>query len=120
MKTQLTRREVLQSLAAGMAIAALPRTGFAADAAIAPAPGIRHSVCKWCYRDIPLAEMAAVVKSFGMESIELLNPEEWPVVRAAGLTCAMANGTTNIREGFNRLENHAGYVPSMIERIRQC
>ena len=31
MKTKLTRREVLQSLAAGFALAALPRTGAAAE-----------------------------------------------------------------------------------------
>lgn len=37
-----------------------------------------------------------------------------------GLTCAMANGTTTIPNGFNRLENHAAMVPSMIERIREC
>ncbi len=56
----------------------------------------------------------------GIESVELLNPDEWPVVRAHGLTCAMANGTTTIPKGFNRLENHAQYVPSMIERIKAC
>jgi hydroxypyruvate isomerase len=119
MKTKLTRREVLQSLAAGMALAALPRSGFAAEAA-ATAGGFRHSVCKWCYRDIPLAEFAAAVKEFGIESVELLNPADWPVVRAAGLTCAMANGTTTIPKGFNRIEHHAGYVTSMIARIKEC
>jgi hydroxypyruvate isomerase len=118
MKTILTRREVLQSLAAGLAVSALPRTGLAADAV--PAGGFRHSVCKWCYRDIPLAEFAAAVKQFGIESVELLNPADWPVVQQLGLTCAMANGTTTIPKGFNRLEHHAGYVPSMIERIKQC
>jgi hydroxypyruvate isomerase len=119
MNTQLTRREVLQSLAAGLALASLPRTGFAADA-VPTTAGFRHSVCKWCFRDIPLAEFAAAVKEIGIESVELLNPADWPVVRAAGLTCALANGTTTIPKGFNRLENHAAYVPSMIERINQC
>ena len=120
MKTQLTRREVIQSLAAGFALAALPRTGSAAEAPSAGTGGFRHSVCKWCYRDIPLAEFAAAVKEFGLESVELLNPADWPVVQKLGLTCAMANGTTTIPKGFNRLEHHAGYVASMTERIRQC
>ncbi|HQY06834.1 MAG TPA: TIM barrel protein, partial [Lacunisphaera sp.] len=71
-------------------------------------------------RDIPLAEFAAAVKGFGLESVELLNPEEWPVVQQLGLTCAMANGTTTITKGMNRLEHHAVYVPSMIERIKLC
>ena len=119
MNTSLTRREVLQTLLAGAALASLPRTGFGAEAAPA-AGGFHHSVCKWCFKDIPLAEFAAAVKEFGIESVELLNPDEWPVVRQVGLTCALANGTTTIQKGFNRIENHAAYVPSMIERIKQC
>ena len=119
MKTKLTRREVIQSLAAGMALASLPRPSFAAEAS-APSGGIRHSVCKWCYRDIPLAEMAAAVKEFGVESIELLNPADWPVLKQHGLTCAMANGTTTIPKGFNRLEHHDAYVESMLVRIKEC
>jgi hydroxypyruvate isomerase len=121
MKTQLTRREVLQSLAAGFALAALPRNGAAAEPTAAGGPGgFRHSVCKWCFKDIPLAEFAAAVKEFGIESVELLNPADWPVVQKLGLTCAMANGTTTIPKGMNRLEHHAAYVPSMIERIKAC
>src|SRR3954471_19993526 len=121
MNPHLTRREVIQSLAAGFALASLPRPGFAAESSAAGASsGFHHSVCKWCYKDIPLADMAAAVKEFGIESIELLNPEDWPVLKQHGLTCAMANGTTTIPKGFNRLENHAAYVPSMIERIKQC
>jgi hydroxypyruvate isomerase len=77
-------------------------------------------VCKWCFPGIPLAEFAAAVKEFGLESVELLNPADWPVVQKLGLTCAMANGTTTIPKGFNRLEHHAGYVASMTERIKQC
>jgi hydroxypyruvate isomerase len=118
MSPSFTRREVLQSLLAGAALASLPRSGFAAEAN--GSSGFHHSVCKWCYKDIPLADMAAAVKEFGIESIELLNPEDWPVLKQHGLTCAMANGTTTIPKGFNRLENHAAYVPSMIERIKQC
>ncbi|MBP7482004.1 MAG: TIM barrel protein [Lacunisphaera sp.] len=120
MNTKLTRREALQSLAAGLALSALPRSGSAAETPAASGGSFHHSVCKWCYRDIPLAEFAAAVKGFGLESVELLNPEEWPVVQQLGLTCAMANGTTTITKGMNRLEHHAVYVPSMIERIKLC
>jgi len=84
-------------------------------------PGkIRHSVCRWCYQDIPLADLARAARALGLESIELLDPADWPVVQAHGLTCAIANGTTTIAEGFNRLEHHPRFVPSMIERIAAC
>lgn len=126
----ITRREALATLA-GAALAAVPLVR-AASAPASPTPmssapaanqspgRIRHSACKWCYPGIPLATLAAAARDLGLESIELLDPAEWPVVRRAGLVCAMANGTTTITEGFNRLEHHGKYVPSMIERIKAC
>ena len=126
----VTRREALLTLA-GAAIAAGPlvRAATAPDsrpsmpsapAANLPPGRLRHSVCKWCYPGIPLATLAAAAPDLGLESIELLDPPEWPVVRRAGLVCAMANGTTTIPDGFNRLEHHGKHVPSMIERIKAC
>lgn len=127
MNSGITRREAVVSLAGLAAAATLPRLAQAADPAPAPATtptpmtlspgGFRHSVCRWCYGKIPLEELARAAKDIGLDSVELLGPEEWPVVQRHGLTCAMANGTTTIPRGFNRLENHAAYVPSMIERI---
>ena len=81
---------------------------------------IRHSVCKWCYSKIPLDDFAKAAKEIGLESVELLDPKDWPTVQKYGLTCALANGTTTIPSGFNRVEHHAKYVPSMIERINAC
>ncbi|HWA11293.1 MAG TPA: TIM barrel protein [Opitutaceae bacterium] len=86
----------------------------------APSGSLRHSVCKWCYPDIPLEVLAQAARGLGLDSIELLDPVDWPVLKKYGLTCAMANGTTTIAKGFNRLEHHAAYVPSMVERIGVC
>ena len=80
----------------------------------------RHSVCKWCYPSLPLESLARAAREMGVDSVELLDPAEWPVVQRLGLTCAMANGTTTITHGFNRREHHAQYVPTMIDRIRAC
>lgn len=121
----LSRREAITTLASAVAIAALPRAG-AADAKTPPVPmttasgQIHHSVCKWCYQDIPLETLAQAAKGMGLESVELLDPADWPLLKKYGLTCAMANGTTTIPAGFNRIENHAKHVPSMIERIKAC
>jgi len=121
----LTRREALSTLAGAAALAAIPRTR-ATDPKPLPTPvpttpaQFHHSVCKWCYKDIPLETLAQAARGIGLESIELLDPADWPVVKKHGLTCAMANGTTTIPNGFNRIENHAKYVPSMIERIKAC
>lgn len=122
MTPNLSRRTALKTIVGGLALASLPRHALAETSAMPPATttGFQHSVCRWCYRDIPLADLAAAAKAMGIASVELLHPEEWPVVRAAGLTCAMAHGTTTIAKGLNRLEHHPAYVPSMRERIRQC
>lgn len=85
-----------------------------------PPTSFRQSVCRWCYPTIPLPELATAARDLGLGSVELLDPADWPVVQQAGLTCAVANGTTTITEGFNRLEHHARFVPSMIERIQAC
>lgn len=71
-----------------------------------------HSVCRWCYEHIPLDEFCREVKAMGYESVELTGPEEWPVLREYGLTCAIATfpvgndriGT--IEKAFNRTEHH--------------
>jgi len=68
---------------------------------------VNHSVCKWCYR-MPLEELAEAAQEIGMQSIELLEPEEWDVVEKYGLTCAISNGANlGIPNGFNNPKNHA-------------
>ena len=123
----ISRRDALKAMAGTAALAALPLARSeeakplpAATAAAGPGGSLRHSVCRWCYKDIPLDDLAREAKRIGLESVELLEPPEWPVVRRHGLTCAMAMGTTRIPEGLNRVEHHAVMVPGMIERIGAC
>ena len=105
MPLPITRRNALRSFAGAAALATLTRTASAAEvkaAAAAPsAPAvpptlspIRHSVCKWCFNKIPLEDFAKAAKEIGLESVELLDPKDWPTIQKYGLTCALANGTT--------------------------
>ena len=125
----VTRREAVRSLAgAALAAAALPiharepsgETRAPAAGAPPGAAAFRQSVCRWCYSKMPLEQLATAAREIGLESVELLEPDEWPVVQRLGLTCAMANGVTTIPKGLNRLEHHAHYVPGMVERIAAC
>jgi len=123
MSNPLSRREALELMAGSALVLAAPLAGSAAQENDPPRMNhsrYHHSVCRWCYAGIPLEKLALDAKSLGIQSVELLEPAEWPVVQRAGLTCALANGTTRIGEGFNRTENHARFVPSMKERIAQC
>jgi len=63
---------------------------------------IKHSACRWCYKDIPLEELADRSKDIGIQSIELLNPDEWDIMHSRGMQCAISNGSNlGITKGFN-------------------
>jgi hydroxypyruvate isomerase len=79
-----------------------------------------HSVSHWCFPEIPLPDLARAAREIGIDSIELLEPADWPVVTAHGLICGMARGPGSIAEGFNRREHHATLVPAFLARIREC
>jgi len=79
---------------------------------------IRHSVSQWCFPGLPLSELAQAAGRMGIESIELLEPPDWPVVRQLGLVCALGRGPDTIADSFNRRENHAQLVPAFRDRLR--
>ncbi|MGB3777237.1 MAG: TIM barrel protein [Tunicatimonas sp.] len=74
---------------------------------------INHSVCKWCFNDIPLDKFCADVKKMGISSVELLGPDEWPTLKKYGLTCALASYWEDgfgIEKCWNRPEHHDALV----------
>jgi len=102
---QWNRRTAIAALGAGaFSVATIGQ--LEADETSAIKGRIKQSVCKWCYSPkLPLEKLAAEVKKIGYQSIELLVPQEFPVVKAAGLTCAILGGAS-IPDGLNRKENH--------------
>lgn len=82
---------------------------------------VKHSVCKWCYSDIPLDEFCMAVRDLGMHSVELVGPDEWPTLKKYGLTCAMPWGAgKGIVEGFNNPDLHDELLASYEEVIPQA
>src|SRR6184192_96203 len=112
MKTKISRRSALSKMSAGAAaVAAAPGLAERLTAADSAAGGalkgrINHSVCKWCYPNVELEDLCVAGKGMGLQSIELLGPEDWPTLLKHGLTCAMASGVDGITYGFNRLDHH--------------
>jgi hydroxypyruvate isomerase len=104
----LTRRSALATMAG--AAGTLLAGGAAQPSAAAVGSGegqgrLKQSVCKWCYRSQSVDELARNAAAMGIRSVELLGPDDWPVVKKHGLICAMANGPGGIEEGWNRIEN---------------
>jgi len=112
MKTKISRRSALSKMAAvSAAVSTAPglsaRVTAADSAAGAALKGrINHSVCKWCYPNVELEDLCVAGKAMGLQSIELLEPKDWPTLLKHGLTCAMASGVDGITYGFNRLDHH--------------
>jgi hydroxypyruvate isomerase len=122
--TPISRRSALKYSAGAAAFAAasasLHHRLSAADEALAAAGprkgNINHSVCKWCYPKISLDELCVAGKKMGLQSIELLNPEDFPTLKKHDLTCAMVSFPTGktpdgtkvgtIPKAFNRIEHH--------------
>ena len=129
MRTPITRRTALRSLAGAAAFATAARASAAtAGPASAPAAGsLRQSVCKWCFPKIPLDEFCAQAKGMGLESVELLAPEDFATLKKHGLFCAMVSNPTGktpqgvtvgaIRKAFNRVEHHDTLVEIYEKRI---
>ena len=92
---------------------ALSTAGVACAAAVqqrpAPPGRLKQSVSRWPYGRIPLPEFAKACAQMGLAGIDLLQPEEWAVVRDAGLVPTMGYPTKRndlIATGFNDRANH--------------
>src|SRR6185369_7893545 len=109
-----SRREFLAVGAIGLGAAVLPSRSFGSRF---PVPGshfaagrLKQSVCRWTYGKLALPDLAKAAKGIGLAGIDLLQPDEWDVVRDAGLVCSMGYPTDRkdfLSTGFNDRANHA-------------
>ncbi len=114
---KMSRRTALKTVVAGsaaMAVSGLSSEAFASGLSAPALKGnIRHSVSRWCYGKYSLEELSVACKEMGIEAIELLNPDEWPVVQKHGLTVGMCQGAgKGIDNGFNDPSIHDELVKS--------
>ena len=81
---------------------------------------IKQSASRWCYGKIPLPDLCRSAKQIGLAAIDLLQPEDWPVVRDNGLVCSMGYPTKRndfIATGFNDRANHAMLLRELEQTI---
>src|SRR6188474_115634 len=112
------RRHFLSS-AAGLSAAALPLNNATAaenDYYVAKNGRIRHSVIHWCFNPMPVEELAAGAAKMGIQSVELVGPEHWPMLKKHGLTCAIA-GSHGFAKGFAHTEEHDECIASLKKSI---
>lgn len=117
---KITRRTAIKTALAGGIFFTAGSLSGCADKKVPEVPqeeplkgNIRHSVSKWCFGNYPLDEFCEICKSIGIQSVELLDPQDWPIVQKHGLTVAMAQGAgLGIDRGFNDPKLHDELVAS--------
>ncbi|AGP80370.1 Twin-arginine translocation pathway signal [Alteromonas mediterranea MED64] len=132
----ITRRKLLQSMAmtgAGIAGTGLAAAGLAtAMPAIASTNGtkgsntmntplkgnVNHSVSRWTYGDLSIEELCQTVKQLGFGAIDLVGPEDWPVLKQYGIDSSMCNGAEiSLEDGFIHSELHDELEARYIKHI---
>ncbi|MFH6984733.1 hydroxypyruvate isomerase family protein [Marinoscillum luteum] len=105
---KISRKKALKNMAGLSALGFIGFPEFGHSQSIKEMKGkINHSVCRWPYGKNTLEELCEAAKEIGISSIELLNPDEWPIVQKYGLTCAMANCVPlSLTDGFNDPKLH--------------
>lgn len=106
----ITRREMLGSLAVASIAAATPSLGsFARQGGkrVVKNGRLKQSASRWCYRQIALPDFCRAVADMGLTAIDLLEEKDWPVLKEYGLICSMGyGGGGSIPDALNVKANH--------------
>jgi hydroxypyruvate isomerase len=119
----ITRRDVLvRSGEAALGSLVASRTLTAQTAGRVVRNGrLKQSVCRWPYRRMPIRDFCRAVSGLGLTAIDLLMPDEWPVVREFGLVCSMGSGLGGtIADGLNDPANHEAIVGGLTKGIPEA
>ena len=117
----MDRREVLGILGAatfGSHAEAWARRSTALKSSVVSR--LKQSASRWCYGKIPLPDLCRSAKQIGLSAIDLLQPEDWPVVQEHGLVCSMGYPTKRndfLATGFNDRANHAMLLRELEQTI---
>jgi hydroxypyruvate isomerase len=103
----LTRRDAMKYALSGIGGAALLERVARSSQVQSPKGRLKQAVARWCYKDMPLEDLARAAVAMGIVGVDLVGPEDWPVLKKYGLTCSMTTGAGTIPDGLNRKENHA-------------
>jgi hydroxypyruvate isomerase len=127
MANQPSRRNAIKNIFASGAAIGTAGMLSSLEAAAAPVTkrkklkangAINHSVCRWCYSDIPLDQLCVAVKKIGFAAIDLVGPADWPVLKEHGIYSSMCNGAEiSLTKGWNHTEYHPTLIKTYTEHI---
>ncbi|WP_281638380.1 hydroxypyruvate isomerase family protein [Flavobacterium marginilacus] len=79
---------------------------------------INHSVARWCFKDFDIETLCVEAKKIGITGIDLVGPQDWPILKKHNLTSTMCNGAElNLVDGFNDPKFHEQLIKNYTEMI---
>jgi len=79
---------------------------------------IHHSACHWCYEDIPMEELLQHFNSLGIKAMDLVGPEEWPLLKKYNIHASMCWGAElGLTDGWCDPKFHAQLIKNYSEMI---
>ena len=119
----LSRREMLRcagtAMAAGSILATRGRAGESAKT-VATKGRLNQSIAYWCFAEYwDLEKTCRIARDLGCQSVELVEPEHWPLLKKHGLVCALANSHW-FDKGMNNPKHHAMCLVKMRGAIDAC
>ena len=67
-----------------------------------------------------LEECCKMAADLGIKGFDLIGPQDWPTLKKYGLLPTMVPAGTSIKDGINRVENHATMLPLTREAIEKA
>ena len=79
---------------------------------------INHSVCYWCYDSIPLDTFLGHLTELGIGAIDLVGPEDWPLLKKHNIHASMCWGAElGLTDGWNDPRFHEELIANYSEMI---
>ena len=79
---------------------------------------INHSVCHWCFSGIPLEEFLQILVRLGISAVDLIGPEQWPLLKKYNIHSSMCSGAEiSLTQGWNDPQYHAQLIENYTQMI---
>jgi hydroxypyruvate isomerase len=121
MTNRPNRRLAIKNILAGSAALAAGSSlsSFAAEKKTTMLKGnIQHSVCRWCFNDVPLDLLCTTANEIGLVGIDLVGPKDWDTLKKYKLISTMCNGAEiSLTKGWNDKQYHSTLIKNYTEHI---
>ncbi|MCK9404621.1 MAG: TIM barrel protein [Chitinophagaceae bacterium] len=115
---RLAIKNIIAALAVGTALPSFAAAATAEKKKFMLKGNINHSVCRWCFNDIPLDQLCVAANEIGLRGIDLVGPKDWDTLKKYNLVSSMCNGAEiGLTKGWNDKQYHATLIKNYTEHI---